>query len=188
MFYYGKRLNFLLRGYDIAPLSEPVISCGYAQRNKTCNEGFLKGAKLPDYPVAGGVMYRVLAFVLSVAVLVGLVLFGGFLTSAPVPESRNTAYSDSVVALIARSEQELVDIDVRAGTAVQLALPQRSKALMLQDVRSKALTMQDIENAAGQAGQNAQQTALRVGQSEALALQARHRAERLIQQRLQQAL
>ncbi len=134
-------------------------------------------------------MYRLSAFFIAVAVLVGLVLSGGFQSF----NNSNHRATDNVAALIAQSEraeqelqskadQELAEIDARAGqsgeASVALGLPELNKPL----------TQADIDAAVQLAGEDAKKTALRVGQNEAQALQAQKAAETIVRLRMEQQM
>ncbi|WP_439272067.1 hypothetical protein [Pseudochrobactrum sp. HB0163] len=131
-------------------------------------------------------MYRLSVFFIAVAVLVGLVLSGGFQSFS----GKQQAGSDSVAAMIAQSErelqlkadQELEEIDARAGQGGNV-----TAALALPELK-KPLTQEDIELAAKRAGEDAKKTALRVGQSEQQALQAQTAAEAVVRRRLERQM
>lgn len=135
-------------------------------------------------------MYRLSAFIIAVAVLVGLVFSGGFLasdeiaTTAPAGEPAGVAAANSrsETALQAEADQELADIDAKAA--------QNDKAepvLKLPAIKSP-LTADDVAAAVQQAGMDAEKTALRVGQSAEQAQSAKQAAEEFVRERMERQM
>lgn len=133
-------------------------------------------------------MYRLSAFVIAVAVLVGLVFSGGFLTSGD--DQPHPGMPDNVAAAIANSEQqlqnkadqELVDIDTKAKQSSRDGSP-----VLLPEI-NKALTQADITAAVQQAGNDGEKTALRAGQSIEQARNAKQAAEEFVRIRMERRM
>ncbi|UCA44735.1 MULTISPECIES: hypothetical protein [unclassified Pseudochrobactrum] len=128
-------------------------------------------------------MYRLLAFILAVGVLTGLVFSGGFLTHDKTAQKQ----PDSVAAVIAHSEQELqskadqelAEIDAKAAQN-SVAGP----AVLLPELK-KPLTEEDVRVAVQKAGEDAEKTALSVGQTADQAAAAKKTAEDFVRVRME---
>lgn len=128
-------------------------------------------------------MYRLSAFLIAVAVLVGLVFSGGFMPAekpeANKPDSVATIIEHSEVELQTKADQELTDIDSKAA--------QNGSVLALPEIK-KPLTTEDISTAVQKAGADAHQTALSVGQSAEQAQNAKQDAEVFVRARMERQM
>lgn len=128
-------------------------------------------------------MYRLSAFLIAVAVLVGLVFSGGFMPAEKPeinkPDNVAAIIEHSEVELQTKADQELADIDAKAA--------QNGSALILPEVK-QPLTAEDVAVAAQKAGADAEKTALTVGQSAEQAQHAKQDAEKFVRARMERQM
>lgn len=130
-------------------------------------------------------MYRLAAFLIAVAVLVGMVFAGDFQHAdpqsfnSPHNEIAQDTHSDRM--LHEKADQELADIERKSETNT-FAIGE-----FLADAKP-ALTTDDINSTVKNAGNNASETAIRVGQSAEQAMKALHSAEQFVRSRLENHL
>lgn len=138
-------------------------------------------------------MYRLSAFIIAVAVLVGLIFSGGFLTADKIvptaPAGKTSGSSNaagvnphSETALQAEADQELAKTDVKAAQN-----DVKEPVLKLPEVK-RPLTPDDVALAVQQAGIDAEKTALRVGQNADQAQSAKQAAEEFVRIRMERQM
>lgn len=125
-------------------------------------------------------MYRLVAFIVAVIVLIGLVFTGGFLTFGKNSEPRidhvAATIQDAEQAMQTKADQEVAEIDAKA--ALSLNLPELDKPL----------TTEDINLAVQKAGVDAEKTALRVGQTTDQAETAKRTAETIVRAHMERRM
>lgn len=132
-------------------------------------------------------MYRLPAFLIAVFVLLGLVLSGGFLTSEDVLAGGSVSEGATKLGVVVaqtdddlqkKADREIADIDNKAKQQ-SIAGP----AVLLPAIKPP-LTEADIVFAAQRAGIDAEQIAVRVGQTAEQAQNAKQSAENFVRERM----